>query len=165
MKLENLRDLFFQNIMDLYSTETQTLDFFPLIIAKVNDARLKEVLETHVKQTQNQRDRLEEICEKLDLDPDDKFSKAAESLLKDLKEWLMQDATPELLDAGIIALVQKLEHYEIAGYGTAKTFASHLEETDVKGLLELTLNEEKEYDGLLTQIAESSVNQKAETRV
>jgi ferritin-like metal-binding protein YciE len=163
MKLENLRDLFFQTLMDLYSTETQTMDVFPLIIAKVSDARLKEVLELHVKQTQNQRDRLEEICEKLDLDPDDKFSKAAQGLITEVKDWLIQDAVPEVLDAGIIALVQKLEHYEIAGYGTAKTFASRLEENDVKGLLEITQSEEKEFDLQLTHIAESSVNQKAES--
>jgi ferritin-like metal-binding protein YciE len=162
MKLENLRDLFFETIMDLYSAETQTMDAFPLLIEKVSDPRLKEALQTHLKKTQAQRDRLEEICEKLDIDPDDKYCKATEGLIKEAKELLAEDALPEVLDAGIIAVAQKIEHYEIAGYGTAKVFARHLGESDVQSLLEITLDEEKDSDALLTQIAENSVNRKAD---
>jgi len=163
MKLENLRDLFFQTLMDLYSTETQSLQALPQMIAQVNDPRLKEALEIHAKKTQFQRDRLEEICEELDLDPDDKFCIVAEAMIKELKSWMSGDVVPEVMDAGVIALIQKIEHYEIAAYGTARTYAQQLGKTHVQGLLEISLDEEKTHDLELTRIAESTVNLKAES--
>ena len=162
MKLENLRDLFEESIQDLYSAETQIIDALPLMIEKVSNPQLKQALELHLRQTEEQRDRLEEICEKLDIDPDDKFCKATEGLIKEAKELLSEDATPEVLDAGIIGAAQKIEHYEIAGYGTARVFAMHLGETEVQALLEATLEEEKDTDAKLTLIAEGDVNQRAE---
>ena len=163
MKLESLRDLFEESIQDLYSAETQILSAMPKVVAKVTDPRLKQALESHMMETQAQKERLEEICEKLDIDADGKFCRATEGLVKEADELLSEDATPEVLDAGIIASVQKIEHYEIAGYGTAKTFAMHLGETEVQKLLEQSLEEEKQADIKLSVIAEGSVNEKAES--
>ncbi|MBC7923673.1 MAG: ferritin-like domain-containing protein [Ferruginibacter sp.] len=162
MKLESLRDLFEESIQDLYSAETQIIDAMPKIVARVTDSRLKQALESHVLETQAQKERLEEICEKLDIDPDGKFCRATEGLVKEANELLSEDAAPAVLDAGIIASVQKIEHYEIAGYGTARVFAMHLGETEVQKLLEESLQEEKQADVKLTVIAEGTVNEKAE---
>ncbi len=162
MKLENLRDLFEESIQDLYSAETQIIEAMPNVAAKVTNRRLKQALESHLKETEAQKERLEEICDKLDIDPEGKFCKATEGLIKEAKELLSEDTTSEVLDAGIIAAMQKIEHYEIASYGTARVFAMHLGESEIQSLLEATLEEEKEADVKLTVIAEASVNEKAE---
>ncbi len=162
MKLENLRDLFEESIQDLYSAETQIIEALPKMAKRATSAKLKQALEMHLKETEAQKERLEEICEKLDIDPDGKFCKATEGLIKEATELLNEDTSPEVLDAGIIAAAQKVEHYEIASYGTARVFAMHLGESEIQSLLEATLEEEKEADVKLTVIAESSVNEKAE---
>ncbi|MES2731083.1 MAG: DUF892 family protein [Bacteroidota bacterium] len=162
MKLENLRDLFEESIQDLYSAETQIIESLPLLIERATDAKLKQALQMHLEQTEEQRDRLEEICDQLDIDPDDKFCKATEGLIKEAKELLSEDITAEVLDAAIIGAAQKIEHYEIASYGTARVYAMHLGETEIQSLLETTLEEEKEADVKLTKIAEGWVNERAE---
>lgn len=163
MKLENLRDLFEECIQDLYSAETQIIEALPTMMEAASDSRLKQAFQLHLEQTENQRQRLEEICQRLEIDPDDKFCKATEGLIKEAKELLSEGAAPEVLDAGLIGAAQKVEHYEIAGYGTARVYAMHLGETEIQALLEETLEEEKETDKILSQIAENrGVNQRAE---
>ncbi len=161
-KLKSLKDLFEHELKDLYSAETQLTAALPLMVEKANDSKLKKALEDHLRVTEKQKERLEEICEMLEVDPKGEKCKAMEGLIKEAKDMLSSDATPEVLDAGMIASAQRVEHYEIAGYGTLVTFAKRLGHDEVADMLEETLKEEKDADAKLTKIAEGSVNKKAE---
>lgn len=162
MKIKNLRDLFEETIQDLYSAETQIISALPLMAKNASNAKLKNAFEMHITETMEQQNRLEEIAELLGIKPKGKTCKAMEGLIKETQELLKEDIDPEVLDAGLIAAAQKVEHYEIASYGTARVFAEHLGEAQIKALLEQTLEEEKNTDVKLTVIAESSVNKRAQ---
>ncbi len=162
MKLQSLNDLLVHQLQDLYGAEQQLLKAMPTLLSAAKSPQLKQALETHMTETQNQVQRLEQVFQSMGIQAEAIKCKAMEGLLKEAEVMLSEDADPEVLDAGIIASAQRVEHYEIAGYGTACTYAKYLGHNDALNLLKETLSEEKKTDELLTVIAESSVNIKAE---
>ena len=162
MKLTSLNDLLLHQLQDLYGAEQQLLKAMPKMISKAESPKLKAAIETHYSETQNQVNRLEEVFTALGEKAEAIKCKAMEGLLKEAEETMAEDADPEVMDAAIIASAQRVEHYEIAGYGTAATYARFLGHTQAAELLKQTLSEEKKTDELLTVLAESSINMKAE---
>jgi ferritin-like metal-binding protein YciE len=161
MEMSNLQDLLVENLKDLYSAENQILKALPKAAKKVKNAELRSALEEHVEQTEGHVERLEQILEKMGEKPGGKKCHGMEGLLEEAKELMGEDAEPDVLAAGLIVDCQKVEHYEIAGYGSAVTFAKLLGNDEAARLLSQTLNEEKAADQKLTAIAESSINVEA----
>lgn len=161
MQLENLKDLFVHQIQDLYSAEDQAIKAMPKMMEKTSNKELKKAFETHLKETEKQKQRLEQICDMLGVKPTGHKCKAMEGLIKESEELMKEKADPDVMDAGLIASQQRVEHYEIAGYGTAKVYAEKLGNKDVAKLLDETLKEEKKTDELLTGIAVGNINEKA----
>ena len=158
MEMSNLQDLMVENLKDLYSAETQMLKALPKVAKSVENEQLREALTMHVKETEGQIKRLEQIFQQLGEKPTGKKCKGMEGLLEENKEMMEEDAEPDVLDAGLIVGCQKAEHYEIAGYGSAVTFAKLLGNEQAARLLAQSLDEEERTDKKLTQIAESTIN-------
>ena len=154
MKLESLKDLFIGELKDLYSAENQLVKALPKMAKAASNAELRAGFEKHLKETQGHVDRLEKIFKNLDASPKGKKCKAMEGLIEEGKDMLEQDAEPAVLDAGLIAAAQRVEHYEIAGYGTVRTYAHLLGLEDAADLLQQTLDEEHVTDKKLTELAE-----------
>ena len=154
-KIENLRELLVHELKDLYSPETQLLKALPKMAKAASDEDLVAAFEEHLEQTQGQVERLDKIFEILNAKPRGKTCEAMKGLITEGQEVIGEDATDEVKDAALIAAAQKVEHYEIAGYGTVRTFANLLGESEVAELLQETLDEEGETDKKLTEIAES----------
>lgn len=154
MKMESLRELFINELQDLYSAENMILKALPKMAAAATNPELKAGFNEHLAQTLGHVQRLDQIFDQLgDIDREDKKCKGMEGIIKENKELLGEDAGPEVLDAGMIGGAQKVEHYEIASYGTVRTYAQLLGRNDWAQLLEATLNEEKETDAKLNQLA------------
>lgn len=162
MQLDSLRDLLIEQLQDVYSAENQITEALPKMITKVKSAQLKKAFETHLKETQEQIKRLDKVFQILGEKPKSHTCKAMQGIIKESEEMLKANIEAEVLDAGLIACAQRVEHYEIAVYGTVRVYAKHLGETEVEKLLTQTLEEEKTTDVKLTEIAEMSVNIKAE---
>ena len=158
--MEPLEKLFRDEIADLYDAEQQILKALPKMISAVSTPQLKTALEQHRKVTEAQVQRLEEIF-RAEGKPSQKKCKGMAGLLAEGEDILKEDFEGEVMDAAIIGAAQRVEHYEIAAYGTVRAFAEHLGKNEVVELLQETLDEEKEADELLTQIAESQVNLRA----
>ena len=161
MKLRSLEDLFLDTLKDLYSAENQIIRALPKMAKAASSEELRAAFEEHLEQTKGQVARLEQIFEKLDASGKGKKCKAIEGMIEEGKEMMSNDADPDVLDAGLICAAQHVEHYEIAGYGCARTFAQLLDDEESAALLQETLDEEGETDKKLTEIAESSINVKA----
>lgn len=161
MELESLRDLFIDELKDLYSAENQIIKALPKMIKKASSEELKSAFQEHLEQTKGQVERLDQIFQELDESPRGKKCKGMEGLLAEGKELMEEDAEPEVLDAGLISAAQRVEHYEIAGYGCVRTYANLLGMTKAEKLLQQTLDEEKETDELLSGLAEN-INVEAE---
>lgn len=161
MALHSLEDLLEEQIKDLYDAEHQITQTLPKVIKAVSSPELKEALEKHLIETQNHVRRLDNVCKHLEISPKGKKCKAMKGILEEGGEVLKEDGTPSVLDAALIAACQRVEHYEIASYGSAIAFASQLDEEIVVGLLQETLDEEKAADETLTDIAEEYVNSDA----
>ena len=155
MKLESLRELFIEELQDLYSAETQIIDALPKMVDQASSPDLKAGFTEHLEQTRQHVRRLDQIFDQLgdDVDRKDKTCKGMQGIIKDNKDLLKTSAEPEVLDAGMIAGEQRVEHYEIAGYGTVRTYAQLLGRNEWAQLLEQTLQEEKDTDKKLTQLA------------
>lgn len=160
-KLTTLDDLLHEQLRDLYSAENQLVKALPDMADAAQDARLKQAFQTHLQETKNQVARLEQIGRELQLDLDGHTCKAMEGLLKEGKDMIHEDATAEVKDAGLIASAQRVEHYEIAGYGTAAHYAERTGHAQAATLLRQTLAEEQSTDTKLNDLAKSSINQKA----
>jgi ferritin-like metal-binding protein YciE len=158
MEMNDLQDLLVDNLKDLYSAETQMLKALPKVAKKVENEQLREALTMHVRETEEQAKRLEQILRNLGEKPGGKKCHGMEGLLEENKEMMSEDAEPEVLDAGLIVGCQKAEHYEIAGYGSAVTFAKLLGNDEAARLLAQSLDEEERTDKKLTEIAESTIN-------
>lgn len=155
MALESLNDLFVEQLRDLYDAENQLIKALPKMAEGANSDELRQGFEEHLEQTKGHAQRIERIFEQLGEKVKGKKCKGMEGLIKEGSETLEEDIAGEnLQDAAIIAAAQRVEHYEIAGYGTARTFANLLGEDEAASLLEQTLKEEKETDAKLTQLAE-----------
>jgi ferritin-like metal-binding protein YciE len=161
MKLENLRDLFVDELKDLYSAENQLLKALPKMAKAATAPDLKRAFESHLKETQGHVERLEQVFAGLDVSPKGKKCKAMEGLVEEGAEMMQEDAEPDVMDAGLIAAAQRVEHYEMAGYGCVRTYAQLLGETKAATLLQKTLDEEGAADKKLTQIAKQ-INVEAE---
>jgi ferritin-like metal-binding protein YciE len=154
MEMQTLQDLFVENLKDLYSAENQILKAGPKVSKAVENQDLKSALDEHLRITETQVERLERIFKDLGEKPTGKKCHGMEGLLEENKELLGEDAQQDVLEAGVIVGMQKVEHYEIAGYGSAVTFAKLLGNDEAADLLAQTLEEEKNADRMLTQIAE-----------
>ena len=161
-KLETLDDLFEMQLKDLYSAEKQLLKALPMMAETAKDGRLRRGFEKHLRETENQVARLEKIAEAQDLDLSGHTCKAMEGLIAEGQETMSENATEEVMDAALIAAAQRIEHYEISGYGTAAHFAQRLGYTDAAELLQQTLDEEQLTDTKLNDLAKNYLNAKAE---
>jgi ferritin-like metal-binding protein YciE len=161
MEMESLRELFVEELKDLYSAENQIIKALPKMVKSATSKELKKGFEQHLAQTRGQVERLEKIFKELDESPKGKKCKGMEGLLEEGNELMEEDAEPEVLDAGLIAAAQHVEHYEIAGYGCVRTYADLLGFNNAAKLLQQTLDEEKQTDEKLTDLAKS-INIKAE---
>ncbi|GGK79185.1 ferritin-like domain-containing protein [Rufibacter glacialis] len=161
-KLKTLEDLFEHQLKDLYSAEKQLIAALPKMAKVTEDPKLRSAFETHLEETKAQKDRLEKVCELVGISPGRMKCKAMEGLVEEGEETIEEDATPEVKDAGLIASAQRIEHYEIAGYGTAAHFAERLGHKEAAELLRQTLAEEQKTDTLLNDLAKSYINEKAE---
>lgn len=160
MKVETLRELFVEELQDLYSAENQIIEDLPKLAKKASSPQLKQALETHLIETKQQLERLERILESIDVRPEGKTCEGMKGLLKEGAQMIKASGEPEVIDAGIISAAQRVEHYEISGYGTVRTYAELLGENEAVRLLEETLQEEKAADQKLNSIA-SSINVEA----
>jgi ferritin-like metal-binding protein YciE len=161
MKLENLHSLLVEELQDLYSAENQIIEALPDMIEEASSPDLKSALQQHLEETRGQVRRLDQIFSQIpNVKKDGKTCKGMKGIIKDGQDLLDTDAEPEVLDAGMIAAAQRVEHYEIAGYGTVRTYAQLLGRKDWAQLLEQTLNEEKQADQKLNQLA-SHINVEA----
>lgn len=158
MKLDSLRKLYIHELKDLHSAERQILEIMPTIIDAAGDEGLKRALEHHQKQTEHQLDRLETIFSGLDAEPGGHRCRGMEGLLTEAKDVMSDGVDPDVLDAAIVAATQRVEHYEIAGYGVARTYAEKLGDYKAADLLQETLNEEAIADQTLSRLAERSLN-------
>lgn len=152
-KLSSPRDLLIVELKDLYSAEMQLIKALPKMAKAAESEQLKSAFEKHLEQTKTHAERLEEVMSQLDESPKGKKCKAMEGLIEEGKETMEEDAEPVILDLALITAAQKVEHYEIAGYGCARTLAELAGEKDVASVLQETLDEEGETDKLLTEIA------------
>jgi ferritin-like metal-binding protein YciE len=161
MKLKTMGDLFLDTLQDLYDAEKQITKALPKMSKAASSEDLKAAFEEHLEVTRGQVERLERIFDKLHKKPGGKKCAAMEGLIEEGEELVEEGEPSAVLDAGLIGAAQKVEHYEMAGYGTARTFAQILGHTEAAELLQETLDEEKETDSRLTEIAESMVNEEA----
>jgi ferritin-like metal-binding protein YciE len=162
MKLESLHDLYVDELKDLYSAENQLLKALPKMAKAASAPELEAAFTDHLEETHGHVTRLEKIFKKLDVSPKGKKCKAMEGLVEEGKEVMEEDAAPAVMDAALIAAGQRVEHYEMAGYGCVRTFARLLGYDDAAELLQETLDEEGAADKKLTDLAETVINVKAE---
>jgi len=165
MKMESLHDLFVEELKDLYSAENQLVKALPKMAKAATAESLREAFQEHLEVTKQQVERLDRIFEGLGKSPRGKKCLAMEGLIAEGNELIQQkkEIEPGVMDAGLIAAAQKVEHYEIAGYGTVRTYAKLLGEDEAAELLQETLDEEGETDEKLTALAESEINVEAAT--
>jgi ferritin-like metal-binding protein YciE len=158
MAMDSLKDLYVDELKDLYNAENQLLKALPKMARKASAPELKRAFQEHLTQTEGHVNRLEKIFRGLGEKPTGKTCKAMKGLIEEGKEIIEEEGDGSVLDAALIGAAQRVEHYEIAGYGVVRTFASLLGEEDAMESLQRTLNEEGETDKKLTQIAESVIN-------
>jgi ferritin-like metal-binding protein YciE len=163
MEMETLRDLYIDELKDLWSAEKQLVAALPRMAKAANDPQLAKAFNTHLRETERQVKRLEQVFKSLGVSPRGKKCVGMEALIEEGKELIKEKPEPSVLDAGLIAKAQHVEHYEIAGYGTVRTYAQLLGEQDQARLLQQTLDEEGNTDKILTELAERSINVEAMT--
>jgi ferritin-like metal-binding protein YciE len=162
MELNTLKDLYVEEIKDLYSAEKQLIRALPKMAKAATHKQLQDAFRTHLKQTAEHAARLEQICKDLGVSPRGKKCVGMEGLIEEGNELIQENPQPEVLDAGLISKAQHVEHYEMAGYGSVRTFARQLGFEGHAQLLQQTLDEEGQADQLLTELAESGINVEAE---
>lgn len=161
MKMPTLDILLEEELKDIYSAEKQLLKALPKLAKRASSPELKSALEEHVQVTKRQTERLEQVFEELGKSAKAKTCEAMKGLIEEAEDMLSEDAADSVMDAAIIGCAQKVEHYEIASYGTVKTWAERVGQDRAAELLDETLQEEGEADKRLTGIAESMVNEEA----
>ena len=163
MKLATLHDLYVDELKDLYNAENQVLKALPKMVKAASAPKLAAAFTDHLAETKVHVERLEKIFQQLDASPKGKKCKAMEGLLAEGQDLMANDANPSVMDAALIAAAQRVEHYEMAGYGCVRTYARLLGEEQAADLLQKTLDEEGDIDKKLTQLAESVINAEAVT--
>jgi len=153
-----IRDLLTMELQDTHSTETQILEVLPEMQELATNPRLKRVFEEHAQITQRQVERLEEVCQQLGIAPEGNSCEAMEGLVEEAQEIMDELDEGPVLDAALVGAAQKIEHYEMAAYGTLTAMLKSMGEAKAATLLAQTLKEERDTDELLTQLAEAEVN-------
>ncbi|MBC8013477.1 MAG: ferritin-like domain-containing protein [Methyloceanibacter sp.] len=159
--MKSLEDLFVHLLKDMYHAEKQILKALPKMAKKADSDELRQAFEHHFKETAGQVERLEQVFALCDLKPSGKTCPAIEGIIEEGEEGMKDAKDPDVLDAGMIADAQAVEHYEIARYGTMISWARQLGMNDAASLLEQTLEQEYNADRLLTELAESRLNRQA----
>lgn len=159
--MKNLQDLFEHQLKDLYSAESQLIKALPKMVKNATDKKLKSAFESHLKETEEQKTTLEEICKKLEIKPGGEKCKAMAGLIEEAEGFIKDAKGEEVMDAGLIAEAQRVEHYEISGYGTAVRFAKELGHKEIAKMLQKILDQEYKADETLDGLAESRLNKKA----
>ena len=162
MELETLKDLYIHELKDLYSAEKQLTKALPKMAKAASNERLADGFRTHLDQTEEHVNRLEKILESQDASSRGAKCKGMEGLIEEGEEMIEEDAEDEVRDAGLISAAQRVEHYEIAGYGCARTYAELLGDTEGARLLQQTLDEEGATDKKLTELAKTLINVRAQ---
>lgn len=158
MEMETLKDLYVEELKDLWSAEKQMLKGLAKMTKAASHPELKQAFSRHTQMTEKHVERLERICADLDVSPRGKKCVGMEGLIEEASELIKEKPDADVLDAGLIAAAQHVEHYEMAGYGCVRTYARQLGYEDQAQLLQTTLDEEGDTDKLLTDIAVSSIN-------
>ena len=161
MPIESLQDLYIEELKDIYNAENQLIKALPKMAAGANHNNLRAAFELHLEETREHVARLDTIFKDLDAKPTGKHCKGMEGLIEEGKEMLEEEADPDVRDAGLIGAAQRVEHYEMAAYGTVRTLALQLGLNEHAEILQRTLDEEGETDKKLTALAESGVNKDA----
>jgi ferritin-like metal-binding protein YciE len=161
MAVKSVNDLLLDELRDIYHAEKQLVKALPKMAKKAKSDQLRQAFEHHLEETKGQVERLDQVFQQLDARSSGKRCEAMEGLIEEAKEMMDEVTTPEVLDAAMISAAQKVEHYEIASYGSVCALAEALGHKDAARLLEETLNEEKAADQKLNQIALSGVNKAA----
>jgi ferritin-like metal-binding protein YciE len=162
MKIETLRDLYVEQLRDLYSAETQLVKALPKMAKGASNPQLQGAFTEHLAQTQQHVQRLDQIFKQLNTSSKGPACKGMEGLIAEGEEMIKMKGDPSAIDAGLIAAAQRVEHYEIAGYGCVRTYAHQLGDQASEKLLQQTLNEEGATDQKLTMLAEQVINLEAE---
>jgi ferritin-like metal-binding protein YciE len=161
MAVSTFEELSLEGLRDIYDAEHQITEALPKMAEAASSTKLRKAFETHLEQTQNHIKRLDSVFEQMGTKAERKTCLAAKGLIAEGAQHMKETAAGPIRDAAMIEAAQKVEHYEMAAYGTARTYAQLAGNTAAASLLEETLNEEEETDRLLTEIAESVVNPKA----
>lgn len=159
--MKNLQDLFEHEIQDLYSAEKQLTEALPNMVEAASDKKLQKAFSDHLEETKDQLKRIQSICDTLEIKPTGHKCKAMEGLIKECDGMIKEDAPNDVKDAGLIACAQRVEHYEISGYGTAVRYAKELGHDDIAKELQKTLDQEYKADKHLNDMAEDRLNRKA----
>ena len=162
-EFHNLNDLFINQLEDLYDAEHRLTSALPKMAEAASSPQLKSAFQEHLRQTENHVARLEQVFQRLGCEPKRETCDAIKGLIKEGEHIINAKGDNDVRDAGLIGAAQKVEHYEMAGYGTVRTFARQLGMSDVANLLQQTLDEEGETDKKLTGLAESFVNVQAQS--
>ena len=162
MEGDKLKELLVDELRDIYNAEGQLTKALPRMAKKASNPQLRSAFETHLRETEGQIDRLDEVFEQLGEKARGKTCHAMKGLIEEGKEMMGEDFEEDVMDAALIAAAQKVEHYEIASYGTVRAWAELLGEDQVVKLLQQTLDEEGATDKKLTMLAESSINVEAQ---
>ncbi len=160
MKLDNLQQLYVKELRDLYDAESQITEALPKMIDHAHNPQLKQALQEHLSVTKHQITRLDRIFQMLGEKPTGETCKGMKGVIKEGDEIISAGGDPSTVDAGIISAAQRVEHYEMAGYGTVRTYAKLLGQQEMAKLLQQTLDEEAQADSKLTEIA-NTVNVEA----
>ena len=154
MEMESLRDLFLDELRDMYHAEGQMIKSLPRMAKKADSDELRTAFEQHLEETKKQQERLQEVFELFEEKPKTKVCKGMQGILEEGKEMMQEDIDADVLDAALIAAAQRAEHYEMAVYGTLRTYAQLLGEEEAANILQEILDEEGTTDKKLTQLAE-----------
>ncbi len=160
-EIRNLRDMLIEELRDIYHAEKQITKALPKMLKAATSEQLKAGFEKHLEETHGQIERLEQCFELLDERVRGKTCEAMRGIIEEANDTMKEDMEPDVLDAALVASAQKVEHYEIASYGTVMTWAKHLGFDRVARLLSATLDEEKATDVKLTQLATKDINARA----
>jgi ferritin-like metal-binding protein YciE len=161
LKLESVQDLFLEELRDLYDAENQLLKALPKMAEAASTPALKTAFTQHWEQTKGHVGRLDRAFRELDAKPSGETCEAMKGLVKEGEQFIQAKGEPVVRDAGLIGAAQRVEHYEMAGYGTARTLAKRLGYQEIATILQQTLEEEGEADKKLTAVAESEINVRA----
>ncbi len=159
--MKNLQELFENQIKDLYSAETQLINALPKMVEHANDSKLKDAFKKHLEETRHHQTVLKNMCDDMNIKPTGEKCNAMEGLIKEATEFMSAAENDEVMDAGLIAEAQRIDHYEISGYGTAVRIAKELGHNEIAMKLQKSLDDEYNSNKALDKLAESRLNQEA----